>query len=174
MRFDILPPGRVDPLPVHPGMPSHEAAEALAEFFGFPPVRFRIYRGEGWEVPRPGQHDAGLLFFDGEGSTIQYLELCTGATSYNETIENFCSDEVVLRGIELFNANSSEVLAALRALQLDIIDESGYGDVMSIPELGLGMTRASARQFPDDDPEESPDTPWSTIVVGKVGMRLAG
>lgn len=173
MRFAILPPGRVDPLPVHPGMPSSDAADALAELFGFPPVRFRIYRGEGWEVPRPGLHDAGLLFFDGGGPTIQYLELGSGATSFFETIENFCSDEVVLRGIELFNANSSEVLAALRALQLDIIDESGYGDKMSIPELGLGLTRASARQ-PDDDPEESPDTPWSTVVVGQVGMRLAG
>ena len=165
MRFELQPPTGVDPIPVHVGMPASDAVATLSDFFGDPPVRFRIYRGQGWQVQRPGGHDTGLLFFDGGGQVIRYIELCSGATYYNEEIEVPSSDEVVFRGIELFNANSAAVLDALRSLNLDVVDETGYGLVMSLPHVGLRLTRESARRFPDDDPEEYPDTPWNPAVI---------
>jgi hypothetical protein len=169
MRYELDPPRGVDPVPVRVGMATDEAAAALEQFFGVPPQRITIYRGEGWMVPTQDEHSAGLIFFDDGGPTIGWIEVSSGATYFDETIEVAGSDQVLWQGVELFNANSSEVLERLRSQGVDFVDVSEIGALLVVPGMGLQLTRESARRTPDDDPAEYPDTPWATATIFESG-----
>lgn len=162
MRFDLRPPIGVDPIPAQIGIREGDVPLVLEAFFGAPAVSMEQSGLRFWtRQAQPFNHETSFFFYVEDGS-LAAIEVASSAVYYDDTIEVSNNDEVRFQGVELFNADSEAVLAALSSLGYQFEDDDGFRTTMSLPDLGFTLRRggAACSAYPDE-----PNEPWNRVGI---------